>query len=309
MRRSFGQQGRAFIQALRLSQWVKNLAVFAPILFTGGLFNPRLFWPTFWAFLALCLLSSSSYLVNDIIDIPYDRQHPVKKNRPLARGDLSVSLATQGAISLLFLGLGILVFLGFGPFLLGLAFYLLHLTYSLFLKKMALWDILAIATSFVLRALVGEVVTGYHLSVWLSFTVIFLSLLIASGKRRSELLLEGKRTRLVLEKYDKDLLDLYSSVFAVATLISYGLFTYFAEVNTFGEKLVKRLGPSWSFLMGRKWLMLTLIPVIVGIMRYNYLVFTRHRGERPEKMLTSDFTLLFTVLAWGLMLIFIIYVM
>lgn len=295
-------------QSLRLSQWVKNLAVFAPILFTGQLFNPVLLWRTFCTFLAFCFLSSSSYIVNDIADASLDREHPVKRNRPIARGDLPTSLALRVSVSLLILGLGIVAFLGLGTFMIALGFYLLHLAYSFFLKKMVLWDILMIATSFVLRALAGEVATGYHLSVWLSFTVIFLSLLIASGKRRSELILEGKKTRLVLDKYERDLLDLYSSIFAVATLMSYTMFTYFVELDNFGTKLVKRLGPGWNFLLGRKWLMLTLIPVIMGIMRYTYLVYTRHRGERPEKMLTTDFTLLGTVLIWGIMLILIIYV-
>ncbi len=296
-------------QSLRSPQWIKNLAVFAPILFTGKLFDPLLFWKTLRIFIAFCLLSSSSYLLNDVVDAPLDRQHPFKKDRPIAKGVISASLALRGSFMLAFLGLLFASGLGFGAFVVSLLFYSLHVVYSFLLKKMVLWDILGIATSFVLRAFAGEVATGYHLSVWLSFAVVFLSLLIASGKRRSELVLEGSKTRPVLGKYEKDLLDFYVSMFAVATVLSYALFTYFAEAENFGENLVRHLGPSWAFLMGRKWLMLTLVPVIMGIMRYAYLIFSRHRGEQPEKLLTADFTLLGAVLFWGLMLVLIIYVL
>jgi len=303
-----GKKVGALIQSLRPSQWIKNLAVFAPILFTGKLLDPYLFGRTWRVFVAFCFLSSSSYLLNDIVDVPLDRKHPFKKKRPIARGIISISLAARVSLVLALVGLLITLSLGFTSFIISFLFYSLHIVYSFLLKKMVLWDILGIATSFTLRAFAGEVATGYHLSIWLTFTVIFLSLLIASGKRRSELALEGTRTRPVLSKYQKDLLDFYVSIFAVATLISYAMFTYFAEAKGFGENLVRRFGPSWSFLVGRKWLMLTLIPVIMGIMRYAYLVFSRHRGERPERMLTADFTLLFIVLSWGFMLVLIMYV-
>jgi len=299
---------KAAFCSLRVNQWTKNLAVFAPILFTGHFFDPVLFWRTFWTFVVFCLLSSSSYLLNDIVDAPLDRQHPVKKNRPIARGDLPVSLAVAISLILIFFGLGLASFLGFGVFAIGGIFYLLHLAYSFLLKKMVLWDILAIAASFVIRALAGEVATGYHLSVWLSFTVIFLSLFIASGKRRSELVAEGDKTRPVLIKYEKSLLNFYVSIFAVSTLLSYAMFAYFVPVVDFGGNLVSRLGANWSFLVGRKWLMLTIVPVIMGFMRYGYLIFSTREGEQPEKVLAGDFTLLGTVLIWGLMLVIIMYV-
>ncbi|MBL7078451.1 UbiA prenyltransferase family protein [Candidatus Shapirobacteria bacterium] len=299
---------KAAVRSLRVNQWMKNLAVFAPILFTGHFFDPALFWRTFWTFIVFCLLSSSSYLLNDIIDAPLDRKHPVKKNRPIARGDLSVSLAIGLSIFLVIFGLGLAGFLSLGVFIMGGIFYLLHVAYSFLLKKMVLWDILGIAASFSIRAFAGEVATGYHLSIWLSFTVIFLSLFIASGKRRSELVAEGDKTRPVLDKYQKSLLNFYVSIFSVSTLISYAMFTYFAPAEDYGESLVNRLGPGWSSLVGRKWLMLTLIPVIMGFMRYAYLIFSSRETEQPEKVLTGDYTLLATVLIWGLMLVVIMYV-
>jgi len=300
---------KASFRSLRVNQWVKNFAVFAPILFTGNLFNPELFSRTVLVFIVFCFLSSSSYLLNDIVDAPLDRKHPVKKNRPIAKGDLPVSSAIALSLFLAFLGLGLASFLSLGVFLMGGVFYLLHVLYSFLLKKMVLWDILGIAASFSIRAFAGEVATGYHLSIWLSFTVIFLSLFIAAGKRRAELVAEGDKTRPVLDKYEKSLLNFYVSIFSVSTLISYAMFTYFAPAENYGGMLVKRLGPSWSGLMGRKWLMLTLIPVLMGFMRYGYLIFSSREGERPEKALVGDYTLLGTVLIWGLMLVVIMYLL
>ncbi len=300
---------KAAFRSLRVNQWIKNLAVFAPILFTGNLLDPELFSRTVLVFFVFCLLSSSSYLLNDIVDAPLDRKHPVKKNRPVAKGDLAISSAVFLSLFLTFSGLGLAISLGLGVFIMGGVFYLLHVLYSFLLKKMVLWDILGIAASFSIRAFAGEVATGYHLSIWLSFTVIFLSLFVAAGKRRSELVAEGDKTRPVLDKYEKSLLNFYVSIFSVSTLISYAMFTYFAPVDDYGSRLVERLGPSWSSLMGRKWLMLTLIPVLMGFMRYGYLIFSSREGERPEKALTGDYTLLGTVLVWGLMLIAIIYLL
>ncbi len=297
----------AAYRSLRINQWIKNLAVFAPILFTGNLFDPDLFLRSLLVFIVFCLLSSSSYLLNDLVDAPLDRKHPVKKNRPIAKGDLSIQLATGLSIFLVTFGLSLAAYLSLGVFIMGGVFYLLHVVYSFLLKKMVLWDILAIAASFSIRAFAGEVATGYHLSIWLSFTVIFLSLFIASGKRRSELVAEGDKARPVLDKYQKGLLNFYVSIFSVSTIISYAMFTYFAPAQNYGERLIKRFGPSWSGLVGRKWLMLTLIPVLVGFMRYGYLIFSSREGERPEKALTGDYTLLGTVLIWGLMLVVMMY--
>lgn len=134
-----------------------------------------------------CFLSSSSYLINDLVDVEKDRLHPTKKNRPIARGDLSESNAIFMAFILLFLGLFISVFISFGFFWISLVFILLQYTYSFFLKKKAVIDIIGISLFFIIRAYAGELATGYHLPVWIMLAVIFLSLFLASGKRRSEL--------------------------------------------------------------------------------------------------------------------------
>lgn len=300
---------KAILVSMRPFQWTKNLAVFAAIIFNGELFDPVHFRQTVLAFVVFCLLSSASYLINDIVDAPLDRKHPQKKDRPIAKGELSPELAKIVAIGLFILGLGISITLGWTFLLLVGTYIIIHLVYSFFLKKLPILDIFGISVSFIFRALGGEVATGFHLPIWLMFTVVFLSLLVASGKRRSELVRQGDKARPTLGKYQKSLLNFYLSIFAVATLLSYSLFAYLVQPAQFGgETRLKRfLLESYPKLVDRKWLMLTIFPVILGIMRYSQLVLERKRGQRPTKVLASDIPLLFTVLLWGLMVIVVIY--
>lgn len=295
--------------SLRPGQWIKNTLIFTPVIFNGLLTNPYLFIKCLWGFLIFCLLSSASYLFNDLIDLRYDRLHPQKKYRPLANGALDSSLAIQTAILLSLAGLVFSFLLSYGLFLLGIAFVIIHILYSSLLKNFAVLDILAIASSFIIRTFAGEVLTGYHVPVWLMLTVIFLSLFIASGKRRSELILEGAKTRLALLSYRRQLLDFYTSTFANAAILSYALFTFFTEPPKFSEPLTRFLLINFPQALGRKWLMAATIPfVIFGIMRYAQLVYEKHEGETPEKLLTSDLPLSLTVVGWGIMIILIIYV-
>ena len=296
------------IRTLRPGQWVKNMAVFASIIFTGHFFETDLFVKALLVFVSLCLLSSASYTLNDIVDAPFDKKHPLKKNRPIAKGDLSVPTAIRLFSVLIGVGLVTAAFQGLGVFLICLFFVVLHVFYSFLMKKFAIWDIIGISLSFIVRALSGEIATGYHLPIWLMFTVIFLSLFIASGKRRSELVNKGSRTRPTLEHYQKSLLNFYSSIFAVATLVSYSLFTYFSDI-ALGGKLASYLGTDVGHMvLGRKWLMITIFPVIFGIMRYAQLVYSYAEGEQPEKLLSSDIPLALSIISWGSMLILIIYV-
>ncbi len=295
--------------SLRPGQWIKNALLFTAILFNGQLTNPDLFIKCLWGFFIFCFLSSASYLANDLIDLRYDRLHPQKKYRPLASGALNPLIAIYVAIFLSLTGLIFSLFLGYGLFLLGLAFIVLHLLYSSFLKKFALLDILTIASSFIIRTFAGEILTGYHVPVWLMMTVVFLALFVASGKRRSELVLEGTKTRPTLLAYRTQLLDFYTSTFANGTLISYALFTFFTQPPQFSEPLTRFLLINFPKALGRKWLMAATIPfVIFGIMRYAQLVYEKHEGETPEKLLTSDLPLSLTVIGWGIAVMLIIYV-
>lgn len=280
----------SLVEALRPTQWIKNLSIFAAILLNGQLLNTNLFSQSFFAFVAFCGLSSAAYLINDFVDRDKDRLHPVKKHRPLARGDISPTLALITSAILIIFGLTISLSININFFLLALTFILLQFVYSFLLKKKALFDIIGISIFFIIRAYAGEVATGYHLPVWIMLTVVFLSLFIASGKRRSELVNSGSKTRSALKGYGRTLLTFYTSIFAVSTLITYAMFTYLAEP-----------------VFGRKWFMATLLPVIFGIMRYGQIIFEMQEGERPEKIVTTDIPLMASVLVWGVMMIVIVY--
>jgi len=299
----------SIIRELRPVQWIKNLAIFSAIILNGQLFNLPLFTKNIFAFIAFCFLSSSSYVINDLIDVKKDRLHPVKKNRPIAHGDISEATGIFMAFSLLFLGLAITIFIGYDFFIFSLAFILLQYSYSLFLKKKAIIDIIGIAFFFIIRAFAGEIVTGYHLPIWIMLTVIFLSLFIASGKRRSELVNSGVKTRSALTGYGKNLLNFYTTMFAVCTLVCYALFTFFEESVSFSGSgiLHQFILENFPNAINRKWYMVTLIPVIFGIMRYGQIIFEMQEGERPERIVATDIPILLSVLTWGLLIIGIIY--
>lgn len=299
----------SLLEALRPAQWIKNLSLFAAVILNGQLFNLDSTIPSIFAFLSFCLLSSSSYLVNDILDAPKDRQHPYKKLRPIARGDVPISLAVFIAFFLLFVGLGISMLIGSGFFLMALVFIILQYSYSFFFKKKAVVDIAGISLFFIIRAFAGEIASGYHLPIWIMLTVIFLSLFIASGKRRSELINTGIKTRSALSGYGRSLLNFYTTMFAVCTLIAYSMFAFFEDKIQFQGIIHEFLLENFPVALDRKWYMLSIIPVIYGIMRYGQIIFEMQEGEHPERVIATDIPLLFAVVSWGLMIVTIIYVL
>jgi 4-hydroxybenzoate polyprenyltransferase len=298
----------AVFEALRPIQWIKNLNLFAAVILNGQLLNIPIFTKSILGFVVFCFLSSSSYLINDLVDVDKDRNHPVKRNRPIARGDLSETNAIFIAFILLFLGLFISIFINFGFFWISLIFILLQYAYSFFLKKKAVIDIIGISFFFIIRAYAGELATGYHLPIWIMLCVIFLSLFLASGKRRTELAGSGSKTRSSLNGYSNSLLDFYTNMFAVCTLISYAMFTFFEEPVTFNGLIHSYLLENFPKALGRKWYMVTLLPVIFGIMRYGQVIYEMQEGERPEKIVATDIPLILAIFAWGLIMITIIYV-
>lgn len=306
----------SLLNLIRVHQWIKNLSIYAPIIFTGKLLRPDSLTVTPHFFLAtqgffvLCALSSASYIFNDLHDAPLDRKHPQKHTRPIANGELSPTVAWVLFGLLTCGGLYYAFLLSFGFFFMCLIFFTIHITYTLWLKKYALWDILSIATSFMLRISAGEVLTGYHIPIMLTFCVIFLSLFIASCKRRSELIKVGEKTRPALEHYRAQLLDFYNSTFATGAIITYALFTFQAEPVNFNPLIQEFLEYVFPAALGRKWLMVTTLPlIIIGIMRYAQLIYERELGEAPERIVTSDKTLIAAVGLWGLSVILFMYVL
>ncbi len=300
---------RNLLKALRVNQWIKNFIVFTAIIFSGELFDPNVFFPTLYAFFVFCLLSSSSYVLNDIIDYSYDRKHPVKKHRPIASGAISIPEATFIVFILTLLSLILSLFFSVPFFFMSLLFILLHFFYSLYLKKFPVIDIFAISFSFMIRALVGEVVSGYHIPIWLLFTIFFISLFMAAVKRHAEFVVHGQETRESLYRYKEHLLDFLTNTFATATIIAYATYTY-VEKPTQSSNLISTFFATDLFptFEARKWMMITIPFVVYGIARYAQLLYEKAEGERPEKLITTDVPLIITVLLWGLVIVSLIYV-
>ncbi len=307
-----GQLLFAIGRTARPRQWLKNLAVFTTILFTGQLFVPSLFWLTVRAFIVFCLLSSSNYIFNDVLDAPHDRKHPFKKFRPVASGKLPVRLALVISLGFGVAGLILSSTLGWSFFLLAVLFITLEYLYSLFLKHISVIDILSITAAYFLRVYAGEAATGYHISIWLALAALSLALFLAVGKRRAELtLIQGfkgvlpKDTRESLTHYSEKLLDTYTAMFANSTFITYAFYTFLTRPENRGF-FFRNYTDFTVELPGRKWMMISIPFVLFGIMRYMQLIY-EGKGESPEKILTSDLPLLTTVILWALSVLIVVY--
>lgn len=298
---------KAVITAARPNQWVKNLIIFTAIIFSGKLFDVSLFVQTLTGFFILCLLSSTSYILNDIIDYPYDRKHPAKRNRPIASGQLSIPDATFVVFMLTLLSLIISLFFSIPFFFIAFAFILLHFFYSLYFKLHPVLDIFTISFSFMLRAFAGSVITGFHIQIWLLLTVFFISLFIATVKRHAELVVHGAQTRSSLYRYKDHMLDFLTTTFATLTITAYSLYTFLEKPPL----IESPLSPVFSSLLPdfevRKWFMVTIPLVVYGIARYAQLLYEKDQGEMPEKIITQDKPLIAAIALWGLIVISLIY--
>ncbi len=286
----------AYLAALRPRQWTKNLVVFAAPLFAFSI-NWQSFLGSLLAFVLFCCTSSSFYLLNDIADVQSDRRHPVKCKRPIAAGLVSIPLALAMAAILLSNAL-ILGWLH-SP-LLGatlICYAILQIAYNLKLKHIAILDIFAIATGFILRAWAGAVAIGIFLSSWFLLTIAMLALFLGVEKRKAELrLLEirGRHTRTVLKHYSLSLLTRMESVFTNSAVISYAIWSSGPQVQ----------GATTP------WMMLTLPFVLYGILRYQLLSDPKEKNlsrskqgvstERPEAILLTDLPIQGTILGWVL---------
>lgn len=303
-----------YLKLLRPRQWLKNFAILAAPMFGGQLFLPEIMTPIFWGFIAFCLLSSSTYVINDLLDVEKDKLHPFKKNRPIAAGVISPKAGVIYFIILISASLYISFYTSMLFFLIAILYLILQLSYSLLFKNLVIFDILIIAAGYFLRVYAGEIISGYHISIWLLLTTVSISLFLAVGKRRSELTLLKDKTgahlaavRKSLSHYSESLLDAYSMMFAASTLIFYALFTF--QESTRGIQAPDIFLPQFlPDYLQRKWLMLTTFPVIYGVMRYLQDIHEKSEGESPERVLLSDKALLSAVLLWGVMVVFIIYV-
>jgi 4-hydroxybenzoate polyprenyltransferase len=270
---------RAALVALRPRQWTKNLLLFAGIIFAAELGDAGRWVAAITAFLAYCAASSAAYLVNDVRDVASDRVHPVKRARPVARGELGERPALVLAAALTALALVLAAILGPLSLACMAGFLSLQAAYSLRLKAVELVDVIAIAGLFVVRASAGAVAVDVRISEWLLLCTFLLALFLALGKRRAELALEGTRARPVLAGYAPGLVDQLLGIVAAATIGAYSAYALTAHES------------------GR--LVVTVPFVVYGLFRYLLLLHRRGLGEEPDALLVEDVPLLVTVAAWA----------
>lgn len=294
--------------SLRPRQWLKNLVIFAAILFSSQLFILDKFIPVFFSFIIFSAASSSMYLVNDVVDRPEDKFHFSKSKRPIATGSVSPRLALITALILAVFALIASYQLQVYLFLVILIYLLIQFLYTLFLKGIIILDVLTIAFAFMLRIFAGSFVILAPLSSWLILTTMMLALFLGIGKRRSELTILGSENktqhRKTLLYYPNILLDGLVFMMGTATLITYSLFTFNSP-----EAQGKEFFSTWlpSTLAKPKLLMVTIPIVVYGVFRYLYLIFEKKEGESPEKILLSDRPLFFSVLLWFVTIVFLLY--
>lgn len=294
--RPYHAQLRALLETMRPKQWTKNLVIFAGLVFSDDrllLSLPAVFITTV-AFFIFCLLSSAVYILNDLADIEKDRQHPIKRHRPLPSGRLSPSVAQKAVVFLFAFLIPTAFWLQPWFGIAALAYALNNLAYTFYLKNIVLLDVFSIAAGFVLRAMAGAFVIEAPISPWLYVVTILLALFLAISKRRHELILLQQNRgahRRVLEEYTEELLDEMLSVVTASTVIAYSLYTFTAHN-----------------LPQNHAMMLTIPFALYGLFRYLYLIHRKNLGGAPEEALLQDKPLLTTIILWGILVILILYV-
>jgi 4-hydroxybenzoate polyprenyltransferase len=282
------------VVSLRPRQWVKNLFVFAGLVFAQRLFTPSA-WMALAAFVIFCGLSGAVYLFNDVADRDKDRLHPKKRERPIASGLLPVPAAIVAGGVLVVGGLAAAAWLSPPLAVTALAYVALLTLYSVWLKHVVIVDVITVASGFVLRAVAGAVAIGVEISGWLLICTILLALFLALGKRRHEYLtLEGDaaRHRPILAEYSAGLLDQMIAVVTASTVTAYALYTMSPETVA---KFHTPLLPA------------TLPFVLYGIFRYLYLLYRRQLGGNPSELFLNDRALLVNTICWIVAVLLIIY--
>ena len=284
------------LRSMRPLQWVKNLFVFAGLIFSQEFLNLHKLLLSLSAFGVFCLLASGVYIFNDIIDLPRDRLHPTKRNRPLPSGIVPIWLAALLSPALIVAGIVWAFHLHRGLALVGIIYIALQVLYTLVLKRLVIVDILVVASGFLLRAAAGAVVLDVAISSWLLLCTSLLALFMVTAKRRQELFRlkseMSETTRDVLLEYNLPFLDEMLTIQAYGAVISYAIYVF---------------DPGTTERFGTPYLGVSLPFVIYGILRYLYLVKVRGSGEAPEKLVISDPIFLINLLLWVATVIVIIY--
>jgi 4-hydroxybenzoate polyprenyltransferase len=284
------------IKIIRPSQWLKNVFLFAPLIFSKHLFEPVYLGREIIAFLGFCLVSSTIYVLNDILDRESDKLHPVKRNRPLASGTITLLSAIIIIVVLLCFLISMVPLLNMRFWYTVIFYSLINIAYSLGLKRIVLVDVFIVAGGFMLRVLAGVFAIEVEISSWLVLCTLFVSVFLAVSKRRGEVLLisatESFVARPVLKQYSIEFMDQIMTVAASGMAISYALYTVADRtINTFKTE----------------YLIFTTVFVLFGIFRYIFLMRDKKIDDNPMHLLLSDTPMMVNILVWFLACVVIIY--
>jgi len=287
---------KSLVRLARPSQWLKNGVVLAALVFSGEATHISALEVTALAVAIFCLLSSSVYVLNDLVDRDKDRRHPLKKGRPIASGQVSPAAAILFCALLLVVALTGAWFINWSFFIISLGYFVLNFSYSFWLKNIVIVDAMSIAVGFVLRAYAGAYAIEVPASKWLLINTLFLALFLAFGKRRHELVFledDAASHRTILSKYSPYLLDQLIGIVTASVVVVYMLYTFSPEVST---------------KLGTENLFLTIPFVIYGIFRYLYLIHQEEKGGSPTRVLISDRPILVNVILWLATVVLVLYI-
>ena len=285
----------SIIKLMRPHQYVKNLFIFLPLFFALKITDIALLTNALIAFIAFSLTASAIYTLNDYHDIEEDKQHPKKKNRPLASGTISKPQAIVIMLVLLVLGFILMGTLSMEAAGILVTYVVMNIAYSFYLKHVAILDVIIIAIGFVLRLFIGSAVTMIPLSMWIVIMTFLLALFMALAKRRDDVLIfldTGKKMRKVIDGYNLQFLDTAMAIMASVVIVSYIIYTTSTEV-------ISRVHSEYLYL--------TAIFVILGIMRYLQLTFVLKDSGSPTKIVLKDHFIQLTLVGWIVTFAWILY--
>jgi decaprenyl-phosphate phosphoribosyltransferase len=287
---------KAILHLIRVHQWVKNGVIFMPVFFGGKIFETQLLTNAFLAFIGFSFIASGIYVFNDMQDVAEDRQHPEKKNRPLASGALS--LPTAKIILAFLVVLGVVIFGTFFDnywvWICVILYILQNIFYTTLLKKIALIDVTIISLGFIIRIFLGSVATGVYLSHWIIIMTFLLALFLAFAKRRDDVLLTntlGVNVRKNIEGYNLEFLNAAIIITAAIVMVAYIMYTTSNEV-------IVRTGQN---------IYLTSFFVIIGIFRYLQVIYVQQQSGNPTKVFLKDGFLQIIMVGWILSFGLILY--
>ncbi|MEW6006584.1 MAG: decaprenyl-phosphate phosphoribosyltransferase, partial [bacterium] len=282
----------SLIISMRPKQWIKNLFVFAALVFGERLNDPASLLKVSLGFVLFCLIAGSGYLINDIIDQKKDALHPLKSKRPIVSSVLKKRECIIFAFLFIIASISSSFFINYNFSLCLVSYLLLSLLYSFFLKNIVIIDILSLSSGFVIRVIAGAFATGVSISLWLLICTMLIALFLILSKRRHELVLlesDASLHREILSEYSPSFIDEMISAITGAAIIAYSLYAFQVR-DKFGE-----------------YFPLTIPFVLYGIFRYLYLVHQKGRGGSPEIDITQDKPLMINLFLWIISVLLIIY--